>query len=175
MFDHLTIRVRDLEASRRFYELALGPPRSGGGGFVEWGDFGIAEAAPGKPATRNLHVGFAAPDRAHVEEWWERLTQAGHPDDGRPGVRPEYKPSYYGAFVIDPDGNSAESVHHDETPFGRAVIDHLWLRSDHLDAAERFYSLVAPLVGHRIVRDSDPDSVRVTDGTGSFSFVGDGG
>jgi catechol 2,3-dioxygenase-like lactoylglutathione lyase family enzyme len=174
VFDHVTIRVSDLDASRRFYELALGEPTHDTEHFTEWDDFGIAQASDERPLTRRLHVGFAAPERYFVDEWWRRMTAAGYENDGEPGVRPQYHESYYGAFVRDPDGNSVESVHHHTTKFGAAVIDHLWLRSRDVDEAERFYGPVAPVVGHRIMRGGDPDRVRLSDGTGAFSFVDDG-
>lgn len=100
MFDHVTIRVSDLAASRRFYTEALGLPTNDGE-YVEWGDFGIA---PGDQPTRNLHVGFGVEDRDAVDAWWARLTEAGYESDGEPGPRPIYTESYYGAFVLDPDG-----------------------------------------------------------------------
>ncbi|MFL5953152.1 MAG: VOC family protein [Gaiellaceae bacterium] len=174
MFDHVTIRVSDLDASRRFYELALGEPTHDTEHFIEWDDFGIAQMSDERPLTRRLHIGFAAPDRYFVDEWWRRMTTGGYESDGEPGVRPQYHESYYGAFVLDPDGNSVESVHHHTTKFGVALIDHLWLRSPDLDEAERFYGTVAPVVGHRMVRAADPDRVRLSDGIGSFSFVDDG-
>jgi catechol 2,3-dioxygenase-like lactoylglutathione lyase family enzyme len=101
VFDHLTVRVSDLGASRRFYTEALGLPTHDGD-YVEWGDFGIALA--GGP-TRNLHVGFGVADRDAVDAWWNRLTEAGYASDGEPGPRPEYTETYYGAFVLDPDSH----------------------------------------------------------------------
>jgi catechol 2,3-dioxygenase-like lactoylglutathione lyase family enzyme len=99
VFDHVTIRVSDLAASRRFYVEALGLPTHDGE-FVEWGAFGIT---PGEDVSRLLHVGFAVEDRAAVDAWWNRMTEAGYRSDGEPGPRPEYAASYYGAFVLDPD------------------------------------------------------------------------
>jgi catechol 2,3-dioxygenase-like lactoylglutathione lyase family enzyme len=170
LFDHVTIRVSNLDASRRFYSLALGEPTHDGNEFLEWGDFGIAAARPDRPLTRGLHIGFAAGDRPDVDRWWERLTAAGYTSDGDPGERPEYHESYYGAFVLDPDGNNAESVHHWRTKPGAAVIDHLWLRTPNVSAAKAFYETVAPVVGIQLVHDA-AENVRFTDGVGSFSFV----
>ena len=62
--------------------------------------------------TRRLHVGFVAPSRAAVDEFWRVGVEAGYRDDGAPGPRPQYTEDYYGAFLLDPDGNSAEAVHH---------------------------------------------------------------
>jgi catechol 2,3-dioxygenase-like lactoylglutathione lyase family enzyme len=118
VFDHVTLRVSDIEASRRFYELALGQLGYGepfrGDHFFEWEDLSISSAREHRPVTRNLHLALLArssPDE--VDAWWEAMTAAGHPDDGAPGPRPQYSPGYYGAFVRDPDGNNVEAVFHD--------------------------------------------------------------
>jgi catechol 2,3-dioxygenase-like lactoylglutathione lyase family enzyme len=170
MFDHVTIRVADVAASRAFYVLALGEPTHDGREVTAWGDFAIAPASGERPETKGLHVGFGAHERAEVDRWWERLTNAGYENDGDPGVRPWYHETYYGAFVRDPDGHSVELVHHHTTKPEATLIDHLWLRSNDVAAAKRFYETIAPVVGIRLVHDS-PERVRFTDGTGSFSFV----
>ena len=162
MFDHVTIRVSDYAASRRFYVLALGEPTHDSD-YVEWDAFSVVEGEP----TRRLHAGFGVRDRAAVDAWWLRMTSAGYESDGEPGPRPEYNESYYGAFVLDPDGNSIEAVHRDAVNPG---LDHLWLRTCDVAAARRFYETVAPLVGVRLVHDA-PEKVRFTDGQGSFTFV----
>ncbi|HVU77646.1 MAG TPA: VOC family protein, partial [Gaiellaceae bacterium] len=148
MFDHVTIRVSDLAASRAFYDEALGLPTHDGG-YVEWGDFSIA--ADGVPVTRRLHVAFGVEDRDAVDAWWNRLTEAGYRSDGEPGPRPQYSPSYYGAFVLDPDGNSIEAVHHERTRPGK--LQHLWFRTRDLAAARRFYETIAPVVGLDLLHD----------------------
>jgi catechol 2,3-dioxygenase-like lactoylglutathione lyase family enzyme len=170
VFDHVTIRVADLDSARRFYTLALGEPTHVGERFTEWRDFSIARRSAENPVTRRLHVGFGAHDRAEVDRWWEQMTNAGYENDGDPGVRPWYHQSYYGAFVRDPDGNSVEVVHHHTTTPEASVIDHLWLRTTNVAEAKRFYETVAPVVGIRLVHDS-PERVRFTDGVESFSFV----
>jgi len=77
VFDHVTIRVSDVEASLRFYELAfaqLGHEASHrGDGFYEWNDFSIWAAESGKPVTRGLHVALVADSRAAVDEWWRAM------------------------------------------------------------------------------------------------------
>jgi catechol 2,3-dioxygenase-like lactoylglutathione lyase family enzyme len=167
VFDHLAIAVSDLGASRRFYEVALGDPTYDGE-WLEWGDFAIGPASAGRPVTRRLHVGFGVEDRDAVDAWWERMVAAGHPSDGEPGPRPEYTETYYGGFVLDPDGNSVEAVHHHRS---RArEIDHVWLRAADLAAVKGFYGSVAPAVGIELVRDQD-GLVRYSDGAGSFTFV----
>jgi catechol 2,3-dioxygenase-like lactoylglutathione lyase family enzyme len=169
VFDHVTIGVADVEASRRFYALSLGEPTTEEDGFIEWGDFGIAPVTRERSRTRRLHLAFAVDERAEVDAWWRALTAAGYASDGAPGPRPEYSESYYGAFVLDPDGNSAESVNHDHVPEA-GTIDHLWLRTRDVAAARAFYETIASVVGLRVVHDT-PDKVRLTDGVGSFTFV----
>jgi catechol 2,3-dioxygenase-like lactoylglutathione lyase family enzyme len=168
VFDHVTIRVADPAASGTFYRLALGQPSYANGEFTEWGNFDIAPAAAEKPVTRRLHVGFGAHNRAEVDSWWERMTGAGYTSDGDPGVRPWYHASYYGAFVLDPEGNSVEAVHHYRSRTGE--IDHLWLRTPDVEASRRFYVTIASSVGIELSRDL-PELVRWSDGEGSFSFV----
>jgi catechol 2,3-dioxygenase-like lactoylglutathione lyase family enzyme len=170
MFDHVTIRVRELDASKRFYRLALGDPTHEHGDFTEWRDFAVMPASAETPAAQRLHVGFGAHDRAQVDRWWERMTHAGYENDGDPGERPQYHESYYGAFVRDPDGNSVELVHHHTTNPEASLIDHLWLRTPNVEEAKRFYETVASVVKVALVHDT-PERVRFTDGTGSFSFV----
>lgn len=167
MFDHVEIHVSDLAASRAFYHEALGLPTFEGE-LVEWGDFGIVGVDDEHPLTRNLHIAFGVESRDDVDAWWHRMIEAGYDSDGEPGPRPQYSASYYGAFVVDPDGNSVESVHHDTSR--PREVDHLWLRTRDVAAAKRFYEAVAPVVGITLRHDS-PDRVTFSDGIGSFSFV----
>ena len=154
MFDHVTIRVSDLEKSHRCYGLALAtlgfPEPTTDGHFFEWHDFSISQAGEDRPVTRNLHVAFVARSRAAVDEWWETMTGAGHPDDGAPGPRPQYSEDYYGGFVLDPDGNSVEAVHGGWPRSGENRIDHLWIRVRDLDAQRRFWDTIAPVAGLRV-------------------------
>jgi catechol 2,3-dioxygenase-like lactoylglutathione lyase family enzyme len=161
VFDHAEIRVRDRDASRAFYTLALGEATHDSADFTEWGAFGIADGNPSK----RLHAGFGVRDRAAVDAWWQRMTAAGYESDGEPGPRPQYSAGYYGAFVLDPDGHSIEAVAHETSGDG---LDHLWLRTRDVDAMRRFYELVAPVVGIGLVRDAH---FRFADGSGSFTFV----
>lgn len=115
MFDHVTIRVTDRAASERFYDPVLRPlaidQSYRTNAFSEWREFSLAGANAENPATRRLHVAFSAPSDEHVDEFWRVGVEAGYRDDGRPGPRPQYSEDYYGAFLLDPDGNSAEAVH----------------------------------------------------------------
>ncbi len=172
MFDHVTIRASDREASVRFYDTmlpTLGIARNDTDEqYAEWGDFSVAQATGEKPVTRRLHVAFVAPSREHVEEFWRVGTGAGYRDDGAPGPRPQYSPEYYGSFVLDPDGNSAEAVHHEERR--RGPIDHLWIRVSDLDASRRFYETVAPFTGFSL-RGEGPGRRGFVGESGSFSVV----
>ncbi len=118
--------------------------------------------------TRRLHIGFFAPSREHVDEFWRVGTAAGYPDDGAPGPRPQYSESYYGAFLLDPDGNSAEAVHHDIR--GRHGIDHLWIRVADVAASKRFYETVAPYTGFGPRHDT-PERAGFAGAGASFSLV----
>jgi catechol 2,3-dioxygenase-like lactoylglutathione lyase family enzyme len=170
VFDHVDVTVSDLAASRAFYVEALGPVTHESE-WAEWGDFAIQPVDATHPLTRNLHIAFGVADRAAVDAWWRRMTAAGYRSDGDPGPRPEYTETYYGGFVLDPDGNSVEAVHHHRSREGE--IDHLWLRTRDVAAQRRFYETVAPIVGIELVRASD-ELVRFSDGEGSFTFVAGG-
>jgi catechol 2,3-dioxygenase-like lactoylglutathione lyase family enzyme len=119
MIDHLVLNVRDLAASRRFYEQALAPiGHTVTMSFPDWVGFGM----DGKvefwlvrrdPASTAVHVAFRCTQRKPVEEFHAAALRAGGKDNGRPGVRKDYHPNYYGAFVFDPDGNNIEAVCHE--------------------------------------------------------------
>ncbi|MEO6857486.1 MAG: VOC family protein [Solirubrobacteraceae bacterium] len=121
VIDHVTIGVSDLERSTEFYRRALATL-----GFREFGawqegvrdvafgtegadDFALSlEYRPGAP----VHIAFAAERRQQVDAFHAAALTAGGTDNGAPGFRPEYSDGYYGAFVLDPDGNNIEAVHH---------------------------------------------------------------
>jgi len=125
MIDHTGLDVSDAAKSRRFYELALAPlgyrvlmevPPEFTGGSVVLGfgvpdkpDFWIHGGTPQKP---RIHIAFQATDRATVDEFYQAAIAAGGKDNGPPGLRPHYHPSYYGAFVLDPDGHNIEACCH---------------------------------------------------------------
>ena len=118
MLDHVNLPVADLEASKHFYVEALSPlgyelimeHHISGAGFGQAGkpDFWIKQGAAGSA----VHVAFASPDRASVGAFHTAAVAAGGRDNGRPGLRAEYHSTYYGAFVLDPDGNNIEAVCH---------------------------------------------------------------
>ena len=173
MFDHVTIRVSDRGAAERFYETVLrtiGKEQTySGDDFAEWDDFSLAPATSARPATRRLHVAFAAPSRRHVDEFWRVGVEAGYRDDGEPGERRHYSNDYYGAFLLDPDGNSAEAVHH-ASPRPRGGIDHLWIRVGGVDASRRFFETIAPHAGIRL-GTTLPDRVHFSGERSSFALV----
>jgi catechol 2,3-dioxygenase-like lactoylglutathione lyase family enzyme len=133
LFDHLGVDVADLAAARAFYDAALRPLRiaivqeitpeqTGGSAVLGYGktadsrdiqagkpSFWIAE---GDRATGGIHFAFVAANRAEVDAFHAAALAAGGKDNGAPGPRPHYHPGYYGAFVIDPDGNNVEAVFH---------------------------------------------------------------
>jgi len=115
MFDHIGLRVKDLEAASRLYKAMLAPlghvAGSSGEGYAGFGP-------KGKPALwlhvdkkgGGAHVALRAATRAAVDEFFEKGIKAGAKDNGAPGLRTDYGPKYYAAFLIDLDGNNVEAV-----------------------------------------------------------------
>jgi catechol 2,3-dioxygenase-like lactoylglutathione lyase family enzyme len=173
VFDHVTIRVSDRGASERFYNTVLAPLGIDEtyriGTFSEWEDFSLAAAGASGAVTRRLHVGFVSPTREQVDAFWQTGTAAGYIDDGPPGPRTEYRDDYYGAFLFDPDGNSAEAVYHGDMR-RHGIIDHVWIRVADLGAAGRFYETIAPSAGLTL-QHADSERVSFTGTSGSFSLV----
>jgi catechol 2,3-dioxygenase-like lactoylglutathione lyase family enzyme len=173
MFDHVTIRAADRVASERFYDTVLqtlGIDESYRTKTIsEWQDFMVTGADAEHLVTRRLHVGFSAPDHERVEAFWRAGVEAGYRDDGRPGPRPEYGEDYYGGFLLDPDGNSAEACHHDTLRRG-GIVDHLWIRVADLSRARNFYDVIAPHAGLRKDHDT-AERVQYRGQTGSFSLL----
>jgi catechol 2,3-dioxygenase-like lactoylglutathione lyase family enzyme len=176
VFDHVTIRVSDRAASERFYDRVLAvigiDETYSDDQFTEWDGFSLAEASAWKPVTRGLHVGFGASSRERVDEFWQAGVDAGFESDGEPGPRTEYGDDYYGGFLLDPDGNSAEAVHFENV---RRGVDHLWIRVHDVEAAKRFYETIAPHA--RIRKGTDtPERVQfqATGEPGSFSVLSGG-
>jgi catechol 2,3-dioxygenase-like lactoylglutathione lyase family enzyme len=117
MFDHIGLKVRDLEASVRFYRDALAPLGSeldsSGDGYAGFGPKGQPAlwlySHQGSAVTAT-HVAFKAPSRAAVDRFHAQGLTAGGRDNGAPGVRSDYSPRYYAAFLLDPDGHNVEAV-----------------------------------------------------------------
>jgi len=118
MYDHIGLQVKDLAASLRFYEAALAPL----GGIVTSRDAAYAGIGPRQDVTvlwlhpnpakakGGTHVAFQAQDRAAVDRFHRAGLEAGGRDNGAPGVRHDYGPNYYAAFLFDPDGHNVEAV-----------------------------------------------------------------
>src|SRR6266568_2618627 len=131
VFDHVGIAVSDLAASERFYRTVLSvlgvEPSHADAELVEWEDWDIGATDPEHPVTRGLQVGFRARDRAQVDAFWQAGVEAGYRDEGAPGPCTRYGPTYYGGFLLDPDGNSVEAVQGDrEDAVPDRRVDHLW-------------------------------------------------
>ena len=132
MIDHIGIKVRDFARARRFYDAALSPlgvaaimevtpEESGGYHGVGYGMAGKPffwvsndqrEDAANAARGTGVHIAFAAESRAVVDAFFAAAVAFGGRDNGPPGIRPHYHPNYYGAFVLDPDGNNVEAVCH---------------------------------------------------------------
>ena len=120
MIDHVGFGVTDYQRSKAFYEQALAPlgiallmePVAAAAGFGKDGKpfFWVETRGPASPGA--VHVAFAAADRATVDAFHAAAVAAGGTDNGAPGVRAIYHPNYYGAYVLDPDGNNVEAVCH---------------------------------------------------------------
>lgn len=119
MIDHLSIGVRDVGRTKRFYDAALVPLGykclSAGESSLGYGAAAVAlwintVERPVPPDDRSgLHVCFAAPTRRSVDAFHAAALAAGGKDNGQPGLRPDYGDSYYAAFVVDPDGYRIEA------------------------------------------------------------------
>ena len=128
LIDHIQLVVRDIAASRRFYEAifaALGVPMGGVANDHFWADELFvstpdSEAAQGALTGRH-HIAFQAAGRAMVDIFHEAGLTSGGKDNGAPGERP-YHPGYYAAFLLDPDGNNIEAVYHGDAKRSAASV-----------------------------------------------------
>jgi catechol 2,3-dioxygenase-like lactoylglutathione lyase family enzyme len=116
--DHVTMRVGDPQASRRFYA-TIAPhaglrPTDDEPDRVRFSgaDFGLSLVRDGRPLTEHVHLAFPAREDATVRAFHAAALAAGYRDHGAPGERAVYHPGYYGAFVLDPDGHNVEVVNH---------------------------------------------------------------
>ena len=168
MFARVTLTVSDRSLSERFYDTvleAIGVHRSGAG----WNEFAIEPTDDAGAVTRGLHIGFGARSHDLVRAFWQAGIDAGFRDDGEPGPRPIYSPEYFGGFLLDPDGNSAEAAYHDTVREG-GCIDHLWIRVADVAASKAFYEELGAQAGFRLTHDS-AERASFTGGNGSFSVV----
>ena len=117
MYDHIGLKVKDIDASVRFYEAALSPlgfvlssRDASGAGFGPKGAPALWLYADKSTKGAGTHVAFRAEDRAAVDRFHKNGIKAGAKDHGAPGLRADYSPTYYAAFLIDPDSNNVEAV-----------------------------------------------------------------
>ena len=120
MFDHISFGVRDIKRAKAFYDAALGPLGyaclSEGADSLGYGKDGVAfwlsatELPVAADPKSGLHVCFSAPSRESVARFHAAALANGGRDNGKPGIRADYAPNYYAAFVIDPDGYRLEAL-----------------------------------------------------------------
>ena len=119
MFDHVVFSVSNYEESKAFFLRALKPL---GVGVLSEGPLGLEMGRPDSNASlcirrveekaTHLHLAFSAANRAQVRDFHQAALEAGGKDNGAPGLRPQYHPNYYAAFVVGPDGHNVEAVCH---------------------------------------------------------------
>jgi catechol 2,3-dioxygenase-like lactoylglutathione lyase family enzyme len=132
LIDHLQLVVKDLAASKRFYEAVMKtieiPAGPAGEDFFSFDEMWVS-SADSKSAqgdfTGRTHLAFSARNRETVEAFHRAATAAGGRDNGKPGERP-YHPGYFAAFVLDPDGNNVEVVFHGEAKYSAPSITITW-------------------------------------------------
>ncbi|HHA2820399.1 TPA: VOC family protein [Stenotrophomonas maltophilia] len=125
MLDHLGLTSADLARSKTFFLQALAPlqigvvmevtaEQTGAHDHIGFGSDGkpFFWLGNGAPPSHGVHVAFACASHAQVDAFHAAALAAGGRDNGAPGLRPWYHPDYYGAFVLDPDGNNIEAVCH---------------------------------------------------------------
>lgn len=121
MFDHVCLEVSDFENCKKFYgqvmEFLGYRIWASGADYIGYGTqdrphFWLNKAVETKSATKNVHVAFPAKNREAVRGFYRLALENGGTSEGEPGLRPEYHENYYGAFVLDPEGNNIEAVCH---------------------------------------------------------------
>lgn len=117
MYDHIGLKVGNLDASVRFYTAALAPlgyvmcsRDESGAGFGPGGEPALWLYAREGLAGPGAHIAFRAPDHAAIKKFHSEGVKAGGRDNGPAGLRTDYSPTYFAAFLIDPDGNNVEAV-----------------------------------------------------------------
>ena len=117
MYDHIGLTVKNVDASVRFYQAALGAlghvlcsRDESGAGFGPVGEPALWLYRAKNSENLGVHVALRAPDRSAVDRFHADGLKAGGRDNGNPGLRADYGPTYYAAFLLDPDGNNVEAV-----------------------------------------------------------------
>jgi predicted lactoylglutathione lyase len=117
MYDHIGLHVKDLAASIRFYQAALAglghvlcSQDASGAGFGPEGAAALWLYADTGTKAPGVHIAFRAKNRAAVDKFFQDGVKAGGGNNGKPGLRADYSPTYYAAFLTDPDGNNVEAV-----------------------------------------------------------------
>ena len=127
LIDHVHLIARDLAATRRFYDAALGAlgrkVEGEGDGFFWSDELFVSTDAMATTGAAHVHLAFQAADRAAVDRFHAAALAAGGRDHGKPGERAQYHPGYYAAFVLDPDGNNIEAVYHGEADRSAASVE----------------------------------------------------
>lgn len=127
MFDHVVFGASDYEASKTFFLRALQPI---GVTVVLEGPLGVELSADGKASLcirrarekpAHLHLAFTAANRGQVDAFHRAALNAGGRDNGAPGLRPQYHPNYYAAFVLGPDGHNIEVVCHEPEAYSHGT------------------------------------------------------
>ena len=123
LIDHIQLRCADLEASKRFYSAVLaifGRELTELAPWLVYADELCLSPANADPTSR-IHLAFQTEDRDQVDRFYAAAIAAGGRDNGKPGER-AYHPGYYAAYILDPDGNNVEAVHHGEAVRSAASV-----------------------------------------------------
>lgn len=121
MFDHVCLEVSDFETSKKFYSPVMEflgyRIWISGDDYIGYGTqdrphFWLNKATGTESSTRNVHIAFPVKNRETVCGFFRMALENGGISEGQPGLRPEYHENYYGAFVLDPEGNNIEAVCH---------------------------------------------------------------
>jgi catechol 2,3-dioxygenase-like lactoylglutathione lyase family enzyme len=173
-FDHLTLRVADLETATAAFTAVLDEleieQTTSTPTLSLWDNFALTQTDDAHPAARRVHIAFVAPTPAHVDHFWRAGIDAGFTDDGPAGPRRVYADDSYAAFLKDADGNSFEAVHRDGARRPRGSVDHVAIRVNDVEASTAFYSTIGDAAGLAVRRQS-PDSAAFAVGASDGSLI----